>query len=158
MSLQVAPRSFRALVAVAALAALTALAGCGGGAPPVAPSAASTTGPDGVREFDVSATDALRFDPASFSVRAGETIRFVVTNRGVGPHEFFVGDGAAQEEHAREMAASGMMHDHGMGIGLARAETKTLEVTFSEPGQMLVGCHVPGHYGAGMRAVIEVTQ
>lgn len=158
MFLRVAPRSFRALVAVGALATLASLAGCGGGAPSVAPSAASTVGPDGVREFVVSATDALRFDPASFSVRAGETVRFVVTNRGVSPHEFFVGDAAAQEEHGREMAASGMMHDHGMGIGLARAERKTLEVTFTEPGQMLVGCHVPGHYGAGMRAVIEVTQ
>ncbi len=154
MSFRVAPRSFRALVAVAALAAL---AGCGGGSPSVAPSAASSVAPDGVREFAVKASDGLRFDPASFTVTAGETVRFVVTNGGAIPHEFFVGDAAAQEEHAQEMASSGMLHDHGTGVSLERGETKTLEVTFAEPGQVFAGCHVPGHYGAGMRATIEVT-
>lgn len=156
MSLPIARRSFGALVAT--VLTLAALAGCSGAAPSTAPAETSSIGPDGVREFVVKATDALRFDPPAFAVKAGETVRFVVTNRGAAPHEFFVGDVAAQEEREREVASSGMMTDDAKGIGLGRAETKTLEVTFNEPGQMLVGCHVPGHYGAGMRAVIEVTQ
>ena len=143
-------RPLRALVAVAAL---VALAGCSGAAPPAAPSVA----PDGVREIALKALDAFRFEPASFAVKAGEKVRFVVTNRGAIPHEFFVGDAAAQDMHEREMAGSGMVHDDPMGIGLEPGQTKTLEVTFSQPGQMLAGCHVPVHYGAGMKATIDVT-
>lgn len=49
------------------------------------------------------------------------------------------------------------MHDEPDGITLAPGETKEPTHTFATPGQYLAGCHVPGHYPAGMKAVIDAT-
>ena len=103
-------------------------------------------------------TDSLRIEPCSMTVRAGVPVTFVVTNSGAMPHEFFLGDEAAQKAHAQEMLAMGgaAMHDEPAGIALAPGETKELTYTFAAPGQYLAGCHVPGHYPAGMKALITV--
>jgi uncharacterized cupredoxin-like copper-binding protein len=52
--------------------------------------------------------------------------------------------------------SASMAHDEPNGIGLAPGETKELTMVFAERGETLAGCHVPGHYPAGMRATIEV--
>ena len=107
--------------------------------------------------IEVELTDALRMEPAEMRVPAGLPVTFVVTNTGVLPHEFYLGDEQAQAEHEEEMAAMpGMAHDEPEGIGLDPGETKELTYTFEAPGTILAGCHVPGHYGAGMKAVITV--
>jgi Cu+-exporting ATPase len=118
-------------------------------------SAAGIVQPD--RTLVVEASDTMRFIPGDITVQQGETIAFVVTNTGVVPHEFVVGDAHEQEHHAEDMAA-GKAHDDGSGnaITLAPGETRTLLYTFDEPGELLIGCHVPGHYDAGMRATIAV--
>lgn len=109
------------------------------------------------RVIAVTMTDALRFEPASFSVTPGETVRFDVTNAGVIRHEFFIGDDQAQTDHAAEMAAmGGMRHDEADGIYVDSGQTKSLEHTFATPGRLLVGCHEPGHFGAGMTAIVNV--
>ena len=41
-------------------------------------------------------------------------------------------------------------------ILVAAGESKELSYTFAERGTTLAGCHVHGHYPAGMRAVITV--
>ena len=114
--------------------------------------------PAGLR-LDVTLTDAFRIEPCTMTVRAGVPVTFVVTNSGAIAHEFFLGDEAAQAAHAQEMQSMGgtPMHDEPAGIALAPGETKELTYTFGTPGQYLAGCHVPGHYPAGMRAVITVT-
>lgn len=106
----------------------------------------------------VTLTDALRIEPAAITVPAGVPVTFVVTNIGAIPHEFVVGDEASQAEHETSMRGMGAMsHDEPGAIGVAPGETKELTMTFSEPGETLAGCHVPGHYPAGMRATITVT-
>jgi hypothetical protein len=42
----------------------------------------------------VTLTDALRIEPAEMTVPVGVPVTFVVTNAGVIPHEFVVGDEA----------------------------------------------------------------
>lgn len=107
---------------------------------------------------DVTLTDALRIDPDQMSVPAGVPVTFVVTNAGALPHEFVVGDEAAQAAHGSAMLGMGSMtHDEPTAIGLQPGESKELTITFDEPGEMLAGCHVPGHYAAGMKATIVVT-
>lgn len=144
---------------IAAIA--VALAACSGGststtapsavtASPVAGSSATAV------EVIVKLTDALKMEPASISVKAGVPVRFVVTNSGATDHEFFLGDEAAQAGHGNEM--SGGMNDDPAGIGLKAGETKTLEYTFAKAGSYLAGCHVSGHYEAGMMATITVTE
>jgi uncharacterized cupredoxin-like copper-binding protein len=121
------------------------------------PSQAATTSVTAVR-IAVTLTDDFRIDPCSMTVSAGVPVTFVVTNGGAIAHEFFLGDEAAQAAHAEEMLSMGgaSMHDEPDGIAVAAGETKELTYTFASPGQYLAGCHVPGHYAAGMKAVIDV--
>ena len=121
------------------------------------PSQTASTSVAAVR-IAVTLTDAFRIEPCSMTVRAGVPVTFVVTNAGAIAHEFFVGDEAAQAAHAEEMLSMGgaSMHDEPDGIAVAPGETKELTHTFATPGQYLAGCHVPGHYPAGMKAVIAV--
>ncbi|HXG40514.1 MAG TPA: cupredoxin domain-containing protein [Candidatus Limnocylindrales bacterium] len=142
-------------VSAAAIAVL--VAACGGTG-----SAGGTPGPSvssGETVVEVTLTDALRIEPAAMTVPAGRPVRFVVTNAGATDHEFYLGDEAAQEAHAREMAEmGGMAHDEPEGIGVRPGETKELVYTFAQPGDYLAGCHVAGHYAAGMKATIRVTE
>jgi len=109
------------------------------------------------RTIAITADDRLRFRPDAIIVRAGETVAFVVTNTGRLPHEFVIGTAAAQDEHEREMAGGAHM---AMGdsdsIDLPPGQSRRLVYAFRSPGILLYGCHVAGHYAAGMRGVITV--
>lgn len=120
------------------------------------PATSAESAPAAVRVV-VTLTDAFRIEPAAMTVPVGVPVTFVVTNSGVIPHEFVVGDEASQEAHETTMQGGTMSHDEPDAIGVAPGETKELTMTFDEPGPTLAGCHIPGHYPAGMRAVITVT-
>jgi uncharacterized cupredoxin-like copper-binding protein len=133
--------SFAALVAVASLVAACA----GSAAPPQT-------------RIEVTLTDSMRIQPDPITVPAGVPITFVVTNTGQIDHEFMLGDEAAQADHEREMLEPGAMaHDHSYAIAVKPGQTKDLVYTFEAPGQLLAGCHIPGHYPAGMKATVTVT-
>jgi uncharacterized cupredoxin-like copper-binding protein len=136
-------------------AALTALlAGCAG-----TPSEPALGTVDAPRTIEIAMTDQLRFDPDQITVKAGETIRFVVENPTPLEHDFTIGDEHAQAEHAAEMMDDhGMMHDDPNAILVPPGETGELVYTFGEPGELLIGCHVGGHYDAGMVANIVVEE
>lgn len=149
---------------IAAIA--VALAACSGGSTSTTTTALSAATASPVAggssvtavEVTVKLTDALKMEPASISVKAGLPVRFVVTNSGATDHEFFLGDEAAQMGHGQEMSAMPGMNDGHAGIGLKAGETKTLEYTFAKAGPYLAGCHISGHYAAGMMATITVTE
>ena len=110
------------------------------------------------REIKMAALDAMRYDPASITVKAGETIRFVVTNAGQLHHEFIIGDTNEQEEHAEMMRKMpNMKHEDNNTLTLAPGETKTLLWEFEKGGEFEIACHVPGHYEAGMRGKVSVS-
>ena len=147
-----------ALVSVVALV-LTACSSTGSSAPPDAIASPDAQGSPVATRIEVALTDTLAMDPAAMSVPAGVPITFVVTNTGSTDHEFYLGDEGAQADHGKEMSATGGMgHDEPAGIGLTPGETKELTYTFAMPGATLAGCHVAGHYGAGMKAMITVTE
>jgi len=137
------------LVLVAMLAIV--LAAC-------APGASGTPERSGPRAIEVTMTDELRFEPAEFSIAAGETVRFEVRNAGEIVHEFYIGDQEAQAQHEDEMRElnGGMMHDEPGGVSVEPGQSETLEYTFDRAGDLLAGCHEPGHYDAGMVATITV--
>ena len=113
------------------------------------------------RVIEIDANDDLTFDASEITVSAGETITFRITNTGNIPHDFTLGDQETQDEHEVEMAemmASGetMSHDDPNAVVLAAGETKELTWHFSEAGTVLIGCHQPGHYGAGMKGSVAV--
>jgi uncharacterized cupredoxin-like copper-binding protein len=98
----------------------------------------------------------MRFEPGAIEVAAGEQVTFVVKNAGVIPHEFFVGDRSQQEDHAAEMAEAGSSHHHDDALRLEAGETGRMTLTFDEAGSLLIGCHEPGHYQAGMVGSLQV--
>ena len=150
------PRSLW-IIALASLVGLVAAA-CGtAGVPSPTPTATPEQSPStGITEIAVSLSDAFAIEPASMTVKAGSTVRFMLTNDGVIEHEFYVGDAAAQDAHEAEMQAGGMRHDEPEGVAVDPGETKIFEFTFGEAGKILAGCHVEGHYAAGMQAAITI--
>lgn len=105
----------------------------------------------------VRLTDDFRIEPDTISLPAGVPIAFVVTNSGLLPHEFVIGDEAAQQAHEEMMrTADAMEHDMDGAVAVAAGETRVLSWVFPQPGETMAGCHVPGHYEAGMRATIRV--
>lgn len=119
------------------------------------PAATPTAAP---ARLEVTLTDAMRIEPDAMTVPAGVAVTFVVTNTGQIDHEFMLGDEAAQAEHEQEMLEPGAMaHDHSYAIAVKPGETKELVYTFESAGQLFAGCHFPGHYPAGMKATITVT-
>jgi uncharacterized cupredoxin-like copper-binding protein len=134
------------LALVAAAALVVGLAGCS--------TAAVVVGP---RVIPVVMTDAMTFEPASITVKQGETVTFDVKNAGQIAHEFFVGNGTAQDEHEVEMKdMSAMGHDHPTGVHVDAGGSKPLTITFKSAGKIQTGCHEPGHWGAGMKGTIVV--
>lgn len=116
---------------------------------PGSPSAATRT-------IEVVTKDPYRFDPEDLEVESGETVTFLVTNEGDTEHEFVLGDEAYQDSHGEEMAA-GEMHHEGNAVTVAPGATEELTWTFPAEGEVLYGCHVAGHYAAGMVGAIRVS-
>lgn len=113
------------------------------------------------RTVDVAASDEFAYDPEVVEVSVGETITFRVENTGQIVHEFVLGDEHTQEEHEEEMGemSPGMaMHDEPNAISIEAGQTKEITWTFTTAGDVLYGCHEPGHYDAGMVGVIHVTE
>jgi uncharacterized cupredoxin-like copper-binding protein len=114
------------------------------------------------RTINITMKD-ITFDPAAVQVKTGETIRFVVTNRSEGDHDFTIGDVEAQTAHRKEMAEMmerGMeMHhdDDPNAVSVEAGETGTLIWKFTHAGSFEFDCNIPGHYEAGMKGVITVS-
>ena len=131
------------------------------------------------RSVTIDMTDN-RYSIEDITVKAGETIRFVVSNKGQLVHEFNIGTPDMHKGHQKEMA---MMVDHGvlephkinharmkmdMGGGrtmehndpnsalLEPGKSKTIVWKFSNAGMFEFACNVPGHYDAGMVGEVEV--
>lgn len=139
------------VVVLAGLALL--LVSCGGQAG--ASQAAAT------RDIPVSIT-GMRFVPEQFDVHVDETIRFVVTNPTDLPHELFIGTMPEQLAHHRAVMSQPpaqqveLMQHFGYGIYLLAHDSGEFIYHFGEAAQIVIGCHVPGHWEAGMMATITV--
>jgi uncharacterized cupredoxin-like copper-binding protein len=96
-----------------------------------------------------------RFEPATIEVDPGETVRFVVRNADPIDHEFILGDAAVQRAHERGTEA---YHPPRPGeMSVAPLEVAETTYTFPDaPGELILGCHLPGHFAYGMRAEVRI--
>lgn len=93
----------------------------------------------------------IRFEPTTLTVQAGDTVKFEIANQGALEHEFLLADASEQVEHEKEVQAMPTMKmDHINGVSVAPGKSATLTWTFTQPGDLEYGCHVPGHFAAGM--------
>ena len=115
------------------------------------------------RSIEVRMDDQMRFTPSSIEVRAGETIRFVVHNAGKTEHEMVLGSDADIREHAQAMQQGQAHHDdhsHGTGaaITVPAGQKGELVVRFDQATTLQMACLIPGHYEAGMRGTVKVSE
>ncbi len=121
------------------------------------------------------------YEPESLSIKEGETVRFVIRNKGALVHEFNIATAEMHVAHQPEMM---MMVQHGvlkgdridleaakamqtsMGHGMHKESNSVLlepgksgEIvwTFPEHTDLQFACNVPGHYDAGMQGDIKLT-
>lgn len=113
------------------------------------------------RRVDLTMTDEMAFEPPTIEVRRGETVRFVVRNASAEDHEAYIGTEDEQRIHATDHSGFGPREQTdvthmGYGVHVPSRGNGELVAQFNEDTEYVIGCHYPGHYEAGMRAVIQV--
>ncbi len=92
----------------------------------------------------------------------GTVVAIRFTNGGVVDHEAVVGDRTVQDDAESAMAAMDgeeMEHGHGAPNVLVKpGDHADLIVQFDDPGEISIGCHIPGHWDAGMHNEFQVLQ
>lgn len=110
------------------------------------------------RTIAIDMTDAMRFTPDTLTVKEGETVRFIVKNKGRMLHEMVIGTPAELAKHAAMMAKfPGMEHDEPYMVHVDPGKTGEIVWTFNRAGRFEFACLIAGHYEAGMRGTITVT-
>lgn len=105
----------------------------------------------------------IAFEPEDVTITAGQEVTFRFRNEGAVVHEAVIGTAEEQVTHAADMAEMGEHDgmDHGgsedPNLRLGPGESGDLVHVFDEPGDYLIGCHIPGHYEAGMVMSVTVT-
>ena len=109
------------------------------------------------RTITLDMTDAMRFAPDRLSVQEGDTVRFVVRNRGRMLHEMVIGTPDELARHAAMMAKfPGMEHDAAYMAHVDPGRSGEIVWHFNRPGSFEFACLIAGHYQAGMRGTLTV--
>ena len=138
---------------------------------------------DVTRTIDIVMQDNY-YEPEEITVKAGETVRFKIVNKGSLLHEFGLGTAAMHAAHQKEMMVmmehgmieadrinpERMMMDHGPGMAPMNhqhgAESGSVLVEPGKSAEMIwafpkdatleFACNVPGHYESGMMGPIRI--
>ena len=109
------------------------------------------------RTVSIAMDDKMRFYPSSISVRTGETIRFVVMNRGELMHEMVLGTDDELRRHAELMRKfPEMEHEEAHMVHVKAGAKGDMVWTFDKAGQFAFACLIPGHFEAGMLGTVVV--
>lgn len=153
-----------ASVAAALLAAAPALGDAGAAGHGHGGAAHGATASDGgpgrpeeaSRTVRIEARDTV-FNVKQIQVRPGETIRFVVTNKGELDHEFTIAAAGEQAAHRAMMAQMpDMKHDEPNMVTLKPGETKELVWKFGRAADLEFACNISGHAEQGMKGAFRV--
>jgi uncharacterized cupredoxin-like copper-binding protein len=114
------------------------------------------------------------YEPESIEVKPGETVRFVIENKGNLVHEFNIGTPEMHEAHQEEMMmmvehgviqggklnrqmmemdmgnGHSMKHDDPNSVLLEPGQSREVVWKFTGKGNIEFACNVPGHYQSGM--------
>lgn len=109
------------------------------------------------RTVQMDMADTMRFSPATLTVRQGDTIRFVVRNRGKVLHEMVIGTDEELKAHADMMRKHPTMeHDAPYMAHVAAGKQGEMVWQFTEVGEFKFACLIPGHFEAGMVGTVKV--
>jgi len=111
------------------------------------------------RTITVEANDSMRYTPSDIQVKQGETVRFLIKNRGQAKHEFGLGTEKELLEHLEVMKKfPDMEHDEPNKVTLAPGKQGEIIWQFTRAGTVNFACLMPGHYEAGMKGVVKVSR
>ena len=120
------------------------------------------------------------YEPNTFQIKAGETIKFEVENAGILVHEFNIANKMMHMKHQPEMqkmAENGILltcsidkekmkkmakmdktmgHSHSNSVLLEPKEKGNIIWKFDNAVNVEIACNVPGHYQAGMIAKADI--
>ena len=120
------------------------------------------------------------YEPSSFQINAGETIKFEVENAGELVHEFNIANKMMHMKHQPEMEKmveneilfadsidkdkmkkmakmdKSMGHSHSNSVLLEPKQIGDIIWKFDNAVNIEVACNVPGHYQAGMIAKVNI--
>ena len=120
------------------------------------------------------------YEPSSFRIKEGETIKFEVENAGMLVHEFNIANKMMHMRHQPEMikmAENGILlafsidkekmkkmakmdksmgHSHSNSVLLEPKQKGDIIWKFDNAANIEVACNVPGHYQAGMIAKVNI--
>ncbi len=120
------------------------------------------------------------YEPNTFNIKKGETVKFEVKNLGELVHEFNIANPMMHIKHQPEMELmveneillgdridkdkmqkmaamdKSMGHSHSNSVLLAPKEEGTLIWKFENAVNIEIACNVPGHYQAGMIAAVNL--
>lgn len=111
----------------------------------------------------------IKFDIDGLSFKSGDTIKFIIVNKGEQDHELAIGDRVFQLNHRKAMEAMVTMNPagmngmpghnqmHGNAVTVKPGETRELVWQFTRPGKFEFDCNFPGHAEAGMAGSITVS-
>ena len=110
------------------------------------------------RTIDMDALDTFRFVPDQLKVKRGETIRFVMRNKGQIQHEIVIGTMKDLQEHAELMKKfPEMEHEAPNMLHVAPGKSGELIWRFNRAGTFSFACLIAGHFEAGMVGTVIVT-
>ena len=120
------------------------------------------------------------YEPSSFQIKTGETIKFRVENVGMLVHEFNIGNKMMHMKHQPEMIKmfengilladsidkekmkkmakmdKAMGHSHSNSVLLEPKQKGEIIWKFDNAINIEVACNVPGHYQVGMIAEVDI--
>ena len=120
------------------------------------------------------------YEPNSFQIKAGETIKFEVENAGMLVHEFNIANKMMHMKHQPEMMKmveneilladsidkekmkkmakmdKAMAHSHSNSVLLEPKQKGEIIWKFDNAVNIEVACNVPGHYQVGMIAKVDI--
>jgi len=109
------------------------------------------------RTINVDMHDNMRYTPSDIKVKQGDTIKFVVHNKGKAMHEMVLGSKDELKAHGEAMKKNpGMEHDDPYMTHVKPGGKEVMVWKFTKPGEFSFGCLAPGHFEAGMIGKITV--
>ena len=109
------------------------------------------------RTVVVDMKDDMRFHSSVFSVKQGETIRFVAKNSGKVKHEMVLGTAKDLKDHYEVMKKNPEMeHDDPNMLTVAPGKSGEIIWQFTSAGKVDFACLQPGHFDAGMKGLVNV--
>ncbi|GAA4407423.1 cupredoxin domain-containing protein [Quisquiliibacterium transsilvanicum] len=109
------------------------------------------------RTIEIDMTDDMRFTPATFRAKSGETVRLKVANKGKVLHELVLGTPDLLRRHADAMRKfPGMEHDEPQMTHVQPGAQGEVVWQFTRAGEFQFACLLPGHFEAGMSGKVVV--